>query len=58
MKKKEEDCEKLEEEVVMLRVKVVKLNKNIEEASTSSVTGHQKEKRESLRVMQNSSKVL
>jgi hypothetical protein len=37
MKKKEEDCEKLEEEVVMLRVKVVKLSKNIEEASTSSV---------------------
>jgi hypothetical protein len=37
MKKKEEDCEKLEEEVAMLRVKVVKLSKNIEEASTSSV---------------------
>jgi hypothetical protein len=37
MKKKEEDCEKLEEEVFMLRVKVVKLSKNVEEASTSSV---------------------
>ena len=36
--KKEEDIEKLEEEVVTLRVKVIKLNKNIEEtkASTSS----------------------
>jgi hypothetical protein len=39
MMKKEEDCEKLEEEVVTLRVKVVKLNKNTEEreSSTSSV---------------------
>jgi hypothetical protein len=37
MKKKEEDCEKLEEEVVMLRIKVVKLSKNIEETSTSSL---------------------
>jgi hypothetical protein len=35
--KKEEDCEKLEEEVFMLRVKVFNINKNIEEASTSSI---------------------
>jgi hypothetical protein len=31
MMKKEEECEKLEEEVVTLRVKVVKLNKNTKE---------------------------
>jgi hypothetical protein len=39
MMKKEEECGKLEEEVVTLRVKVVKLSKNIEEreSSTSSV---------------------
>jgi hypothetical protein len=37
MKKEEEEIEKLEEEVVMLRVKVVKLSKNIKEASTSPV---------------------
>jgi len=36
MKKKEEDCENLEKVVFMLRVKVVKLNKNVEETSTSS----------------------
>jgi hypothetical protein len=29
MMKKEEDCEKIEEEVVTLRVEVVKLNKNL-----------------------------
>ena len=37
MKKKEKDRGKLEEEVFMLRVKVVKLRKNIKETSTSSV---------------------
>jgi hypothetical protein len=37
MKKKEEDCENLEEVVVLLRVKVVKIGINIEEASTPSV---------------------
>jgi hypothetical protein len=37
MKKKEKDRGKLEEEVFMLRVKVVKLNKKIEKASTSSI---------------------
>jgi hypothetical protein len=37
MKKKEDDCEKLEGEVAMLRLKFVKLRRNIEEASTSSV---------------------
>jgi hypothetical protein len=36
MMKKEEDCEKLEEEVVTLRVKVVKLNKNVEERGSST----------------------
>jgi len=36
MKKKDEDCEKLGEEVVMLRVKFLKLIQNVEEASTSS----------------------
>jgi hypothetical protein len=37
--KKEEECKNLQEEVVTLRVKVVKVNKNIEEReiSTSSV---------------------
>jgi len=37
--KKEEDCEKLEEEIVTLRVKIVNLNKNNEERenSTSSI---------------------
>jgi hypothetical protein len=34
MMKKEEEVEKLEEEVFMLRVKVVRLSKNIEETST------------------------
>jgi predicted nucleic acid-binding Zn-ribbon protein len=39
MMKKEEECEKLEEEVVTLTIKVVKFNKNIEkrESSTSPV---------------------
>jgi hypothetical protein len=32
---KEEEVEKLEEEVFMLRVEVVKISKNIEESSTS-----------------------
>ena len=36
MMKKEEDCEKLEEEVVTLRVKVVKIKKNIEEKGSST----------------------
>jgi hypothetical protein len=34
--KKEEDVEKLEEEVVTLRSKIVKLNKNVEETKTST----------------------
>ena len=34
MMKKEEECENLEEEVVTLRVKFVKLNKNTEERET------------------------
>jgi chromosome segregation ATPase len=36
MMKKEEEVENLEEEVVTLRVKIVKLNKNIEERETST----------------------
>jgi hypothetical protein len=36
MMKKEEEVEKLEEEVVTLRVKIVKLNKNVEERETST----------------------
>jgi hypothetical protein len=36
MIKKEEDCENLEEEVVTLRVKVVKLRKNVEERESST----------------------
>jgi uncharacterized protein YlxW (UPF0749 family) len=34
--KKEEDVEKLEEEVVTLRSKIVKVNKNVEETKTST----------------------
>jgi hypothetical protein len=34
--KKEEEVEKLEEEVVTLRVKVIKLSKNVEETETST----------------------
>jgi prefoldin subunit 5 len=36
MMKKEEEVEKFEEEVVTLRVKIIKLNKNIEERETST----------------------
>jgi hypothetical protein len=36
MMKKEEYCEKLEEEVVTLRVEVVNLNKNVEERGSST----------------------
>jgi len=36
LKKEEEEVEKLEEEVVMLRVKVFKLSKNVEETKTST----------------------
>jgi chromosome segregation ATPase len=36
MMKKEEECEKLEEEFVTLRVKIFKLNKNIEERERST----------------------
>jgi hypothetical protein len=34
--KKEEEVENLEEEFVTLRVKIVKLNKNVEETETST----------------------
>jgi hypothetical protein len=34
--KKEEEVDNLEEEVVTLRVKVIKLNKNVEETKTST----------------------
>jgi hypothetical protein len=36
MMKKEEEVEKLEEEVVTLRVKIAKLSKNVEERETST----------------------
>jgi hypothetical protein len=36
MMKKEEEVEKLEEEVVTLRVKIIKLSKNVEETETST----------------------
>jgi predicted TIM-barrel fold metal-dependent hydrolase len=36
MIKKEEEVEKIEEEVVTLRVKIIKLRKNIEERETST----------------------
>jgi hypothetical protein len=36
MMKKEEDCEKLEKEVITLRVEVVKFNKNVEERGSST----------------------
>jgi hypothetical protein len=35
--KKEEEVEKLEEEVVTLRSKIIKLNKNVEETKTSTL---------------------
>jgi regulator of replication initiation timing len=35
--KKEEEVEKLEEEVVTLRIKIMKLNKNVEETETSTL---------------------
>jgi hypothetical protein len=34
--KKEEEVEKLEEEVVTFRIKIVKLNKKVEETETST----------------------
>jgi hypothetical protein len=36
MMKKEEGVEKIEEEVVTLTVKIIKINKNIEERETST----------------------
>jgi hypothetical protein len=36
MMKKEEEVDKIEEEIVTLRVKIVKLNKNVEERETST----------------------
>jgi hypothetical protein len=45
MMKKEEEVEKLEEEVVMLRVKVFKLNRNFEEKETSTSLVEEKSSR-------------
>jgi hypothetical protein len=42
--KKEEEVEKLEEEVVTLRVKVIKLSKNVEETETSTSVVENEEK--------------
>ena len=42
--KKEEEVEKLEEEVVTLRIKIVKLNQNIEETETSTSVIENEEK--------------
>jgi len=39
---KKEEVEKLEEEVVMLRVKIVKLNTNVEERETSTSSVEEK----------------
>jgi uncharacterized protein YhaN len=42
--KKEEEVEKLKEEVVTLRSKIVKLNKNVEETETSTSVIENEEK--------------
>ena len=42
--KKEEEVEKIEEEVVTLRSKIVKLNKNVEETKTSTLVIENEEK--------------
>jgi chromosome segregation ATPase len=44
MMKKEEEGEKIEEEVVTLRSKIFKLNKNVEETTTSTSTIENEEK--------------
>jgi hypothetical protein len=46
--KKEEEVENLEEEVVTLRVKIVKLNKNVEETETSTLVVENEEKHSTL----------
>jgi hypothetical protein len=46
--KKEEEVENLEEEVVTLRVKIVKLNKNVEETKTSTSVVENEEKHSTL----------
>jgi hypothetical protein len=46
--KKEEEVEKLEEEVITLRVKIVKLNKNVEETKTSTSFVENEEKHSTL----------
>ena len=46
--KKEEEIENLEEEVVTLRVKIVKLNKNVEETKTSTSLVENEEKHSTL----------
>jgi hypothetical protein len=46
--KKEEEVENLEEEVVTLRVKIIKLNKNVEETKTSTLVVENEEKHSTL----------
>ena len=46
--KKEEEIENLEEKVVTLRVKIVKLNKNVEETETSTSVVENEEKHSTL----------
>jgi hypothetical protein len=46
--KKEEDVENLEEEVVTLRVKIIKLNKKVEETETSTLVVENEEKHSTL----------
>jgi hypothetical protein len=54
--KKEEEVEKLEEEVVTLRVKVIKLNKNVEETKTSTSIVENEEKHSRLPEKKNEEK--
>jgi hypothetical protein len=46
--KKEEEVENIEEEVITLRVKIVKLNKNVEEIETSTSVVENEEKHSTL----------
>jgi C4-type Zn-finger protein len=46
--KKEEEVEKIEEEVVTLRSKIIKINKNIQEKKTSTLVIENEEKHSSL----------
>jgi hypothetical protein len=58
--KKEEEVEKLKEEVVTLRSKIVKFNKNLEETetTTSVIENEEKHSKEGIMVNQNLRKLL